>query len=258
MSRGPVPQKAREESLEIAGRCGHVQRYMHREGNLCELTIMSPGIVRFVTAMRLVRLSSDPRDILHEYATVIGQLRFIASSPSISRELWLRTPHGAWRFFRIPDTGILELDRFGMPLANAILSAGTGTASGIPVPVPVTDAGGDTGNSGTMGSAAEKPAGVNGPALRDGTRPLENMPGPGPGVSPEMGPAPAAAKSGTVFENRRASGLSPAPDIYPAGEGGSAGEPDLSQFPGLNLELIRRFIRWRKTRKKKLPGTADR
>jgi hypothetical protein len=118
MSRGPQPLKAKEAALPIAERRGLVQRYQHRRGNICDFSIMSPGLVSFVSPMRLIRLCSTPEDILHNYAKVIGQLRFIASSPGISRELWLRTPHGVWRFFRVLNDSIVELDRDGMPVAN--------------------------------------------------------------------------------------------------------------------------------------------
>lgn len=118
MSRGPRSLRAKVESLPIAEKRGLVMRYQHRRGNVCDFSIMSPGLVSFICVMRLIRLSSTPEDILHDFSSVIGQLRFIASSPAISRELWLRTPRGAWRFFRILDESILELDRDGMPLKN--------------------------------------------------------------------------------------------------------------------------------------------
>jgi len=80
---------------------------------------MSPGFVSFIAVKRLDRLAVLPEDILHDFAAVIAMLRFIVSSPVVSRELWLRTPHGAWRFFRVLDNGIIELDRDGMVLENA-------------------------------------------------------------------------------------------------------------------------------------------
>lgn len=130
MSRGPRPARAQDESLPIAGKRGLVMRYQHRRGTICDFSLMSPGLVSFVCVKRLIRLSSTPEDILHDFSTVIGQLRFIASSPAISRELWLRTPRGAWRFFRVLDDSLRELDRDGMPLAN-----GTGPAA---LPAAVT------------------------------------------------------------------------------------------------------------------------
>ena len=134
MTRGPQPVRARDESLPIARRRGLVQRYQHRRGNVCDFSIMSPGLVSFVCVMRLVRLSSTTGDILHDYATVIGTLRFIASSLAISRELWLQTPHGAWRFFRILDDGILELGPDGLALANGmgpVKDISTATSAGM-------------------------------------------------------------------------------------------------------------------------------
>jgi hypothetical protein len=68
---------------------------------------------------RLDRLTVTPEDILHDFAAEITLLRFIVSTPGVSRELWLRTPHGAWRFFRVLDDGIIELDRDGKVLENS-------------------------------------------------------------------------------------------------------------------------------------------
>jgi hypothetical protein len=120
VTRGRPPLKAQEKAFSIAEKRGLVQRYQHRRGNTCNFSIMSPGLVSFVTVQRLERLTALPEDILYDFAVAIGLLRFIASSPDISRELWLRTPHGAWRFFRILDNGIIELDRDGRVLAPAV------------------------------------------------------------------------------------------------------------------------------------------
>jgi hypothetical protein len=136
MSRGPQPVKAREAALPIAGKRGLVQCYQHRRGNICDVSIMSPGLVSFVCVMRLVRLSSTPEDILHDFSSVIGHLRFIASSPAISRELWLRTPHGAWRFFRILDDSIIDLGPDGLPLKNIVKVKDTSAAGAGPAKKP--------------------------------------------------------------------------------------------------------------------------
>ena len=119
MTRGRLPLQAQEDAFPIAGKRGLVQRYQHRPGNTCDFSIMSPGLVSFITVKRLDRLTVMPEDILHDFAAVIALLRFIVSSPAVSRELWLRTHHGAWRFFRVLDNGIIELDRDGKVLENA-------------------------------------------------------------------------------------------------------------------------------------------
>jgi hypothetical protein len=80
---------------------------------------MIPGLVAFVMVKRLDRLTCLPEDIVHDFSGAISLLRFIASTPGISRELWLYTPHGAWRFFRVLDDRIVELDRDGKPIENS-------------------------------------------------------------------------------------------------------------------------------------------
>jgi len=118
MSRGRRPLEAQEKAFSLAAKRGLVQRYQHRRGNTCDFTIMSPGLVTFATVKRLDRLTVTPEDILYDFTAEIALLRFIVSSPGISRELWLRTPHGAWRFFRVLENGIIELDHDGKILEN--------------------------------------------------------------------------------------------------------------------------------------------
>lgn len=228
MKRGLQSEKAQEELLEIAHRRGHVQHYVHRTGNLCEFTIMCPGLVCFVTAVRLLKLSSTPEDILHEYAAVIGQLRFIASSPAVSRELWLRTPRGAWRFFRISDDGILEIDRHGMPLANGtgpVMNAESAAAEGKRM-VP------DPAFPGRRTSADDRQL----PAVR--------------GPVPEKDPAPGTEHPVHAAEKAGGPWSAPVAIISPVNNPGSPGEPDLSEFPKVNLELFRVFMRQRERQKK--------
>jgi hypothetical protein len=123
MSRGRQPVRAQDAAIPIAENRGLVMRYQHRRGNTCDMTIMIAGLVVFVTVKRLDRLTCLPEDIAHDFSGAISLLRFIVSSPGISRELWLCTPHGAWRFFRILDDRIIELDRDGRQVENS----GTGS-----------------------------------------------------------------------------------------------------------------------------------
>ena len=88
MSRGPVPAMARDESLLIAARRGVVHNHVHRKGNVCDLSIISPGLVVFVCAMRFLKLSSTAEDILHDFAAAIARLRFIEYSQQRVAQLW--------------------------------------------------------------------------------------------------------------------------------------------------------------------------
>jgi hypothetical protein len=239
MSRGPRPLKAKEAALPVAERRGLVQRYQHRRGNICDFSIMSPGLVRFVCTVRLILLSSKPEDILHDYAKVIGQLRFIASSPAISRELWLHTPHGAWRFFRILDDSNIELDCHGIPLAN-----GTG-------PVNDRSTAANTGREAGHSTGQKSVTSGQDAAGKKTDRVKNSLPGPSgnpgkdpaPVFNPTNNPAPDSAAIS-------APAPSPAPENYPV----PATETEDAQPTGINLELIRRFMRWRKERQKKGSG----
>jgi len=244
MSRGPRPLKAEEESLPIAEKRGLVMRYQHRRGNVCDFTIMSPGLVSFICVMRLIRLSSTPEDILHDFSSVISRLRFIASSPAISRELWLRTPRGAWRFFRVLDDAILELDRDGMPLANgtgpvALPGAGTGL---IKKPEPFGKNGKKT------VTAAPQPAGKNpGPGknpapeipAKDPKQTENSAPDLPPAQGPEKDRKPAAIPE-KISEPVKDPG--PAPDLLPG--------PDLEKIP----EHIKKFLKRRNKGRETDPG----
>ena len=179
MSRGPVPRTAKDEALPIAAKRGLVMRYQRRRGDICDFSVMSPGLVSFVCSMRLLLLTSTPGDILHDFAAAIGRLRFIASSPAISRELWLRTPRGAWRFFRVLDESILELGPDGLPLAN-----GSG-----PVKVPAPAAG-----AGLAANLKQVLHTGKRARSRDGTSAGTDGAGPGRGPVPAIVPAMVPAQ----------------------------------------------------------------
>jgi hypothetical protein len=260
MSRGPQPHKAQDESLPIAEKRGVVQRYQHRRGNICDFSIMSPGLVSFVCAMRLVRLSSTPEDILHDFSSVIGQLRFIASSPAISRELWLRSPRGAWRFFRIHDDGILELNMDGIPLVNVKGPVWDGLSPGTGMPAIMGSAPPNSKKTGQNGrTAAGKNAGLqNGPAGAHPSPAHKKLPAPCPAATnpePEKDPDLVPNPTGPVPESAGGCGSDPAQLPVPETNSGLS-EETRRLFTGINLELIRRFTRWRMERKKKGPGSG--
>lgn len=242
MKRGQLSEKVRDGMLERAQQRGLVQLFQHRKGNVCDLSILSPGLVSLISVVRLIRLSSTPDEILYEFAGVIGRLRFIASSPAISRELWLRTPRGAWRFFRVLDDGIAELDRYGMPLANAGVPAGTGSASGMVIPVPALRAGADDGSNGPA------PAGTifknaAGPVAPDRIRADEPMPlsCPVPGPAPGNDPPRVLTAHGPEAAEGREYGL--------CDESGTPEKPACSEYPGLNPGLLKMFMRWREEKR---------
>lgn len=149
MTRGRRPERTVERALEIAEKRGPVQQYQHGPGMICNFTIFIAGCLAQIRIKRVRHLRCSLQWLEREAAEELAGLRLIASSGEISRELWICAPHSGFRFFRICDTSLVELDRDGRPLP---------AKSPVPVPRPAT-------------AGAKKVPGVAG------------QPGPGPGTS---------------------------------------------------------------------------
>jgi hypothetical protein len=76
--------------------------------------IYCQGFVAHVRIKRVTRVHCSHAWIESEAADALTTLRAIASRPGISRELWVFLPRGAFRFYRVTDTGLVELDRDGV------------------------------------------------------------------------------------------------------------------------------------------------
>jgi len=133
MTRGRQPLMAQQDANPIAEKRGIVMHYQHEPGNLCDFSIMSPDRVAFVRVKRVRRLCCTIEELVWNFAPEIAAIRIIASSPVIFRELWICSPKGAWRFFRICDASILELGRDGLQLAAGPAPAAVAASAG-PVP----------------------------------------------------------------------------------------------------------------------------
>jgi hypothetical protein len=117
MTRGRQPIVAQEDANPIAKKRGIVMHYRHEPGSLCDFSIMGPERVAFVRVKRVRRLCCSIEEIARQFAPEIAALRIVASVPAISREIWIYSPKGMFRFFRICDASIIELGRDGLPVA---------------------------------------------------------------------------------------------------------------------------------------------
>jgi hypothetical protein len=150
MSRHPL--KALEKAGPIARQRGYVQYYERGAGMNADFTITTPEIFAPVKIKRMRYLRCTIRWLERVAAEEIAGLRLFPSSHEISRELWFCSPEYAFRFFRICDTGLVELGRDGRPLpekspvpgpgpgaapvaSRGIVPAGPGTSPGDP-PLP--------------------------------------------------------------------------------------------------------------------------
>ena len=78
-----------------------------------DFTITCTSPVAFVRVKYTPRILASADEIAAEYRHEVRLLRSITQEAAISRELWLRSKHGTWRFLRVTADGIAELGRDG-------------------------------------------------------------------------------------------------------------------------------------------------
>ncbi|MDD1687879.1 hypothetical protein [Methanoregula sp.] len=116
MTRGRHPVRALEKADKIAKERGLVQYYERGPKMLADFTITGPMIHAPVKIKRMPYIRCTLRWLEREAAAGIAGLKMYPSSKEISRELWIYSPDYFWRFFRVCDTGLVELGRDGVPL----------------------------------------------------------------------------------------------------------------------------------------------
>jgi hypothetical protein len=113
MARGRKPLIALSEAKHIAERRGEVRHFRHEPDMICSFVIYIVGLVAHVRIRRVERIRVTAKWLEREAAEDLATLRFIVSSPEISRELWIYTPKRTFRFFRVLADSLAELDRSG-------------------------------------------------------------------------------------------------------------------------------------------------
>jgi len=114
MTRGRQPLVALREAGQIARKRGEVRHFAHEPGMICNFVIYCMFLTAHVRIKRVSRLRCPLSVIEREAADALTTLRAIAPGPGISRELWVYLPRGSFRFFRVEETGLIELDRDGV------------------------------------------------------------------------------------------------------------------------------------------------
>jgi hypothetical protein len=85
-------------------------RFCHDPTRPCDFVIVGTDRISFVSIHRIRKIHSTIADIVQEYGWAIEKIcRIPAISGSVSRELWLCSYYGTWRFFRITDASPVEL-----------------------------------------------------------------------------------------------------------------------------------------------------
>lgn len=120
MSRGPPSHRARAEAIPVARRRGTIQMAACGQENLYDFAIVSSLPVAFVRVSYCARIHTPIAVIKNDFEDLLIRLSRISRHDAISRELWLRSRHGTWRFFRLAENVLVELGWDGLPLPGEI------------------------------------------------------------------------------------------------------------------------------------------
>ncbi|MFA4823896.1 MAG: hypothetical protein WC593_01925 [Methanoregula sp.] len=118
MSRGPPSRRALADAIPIARQRGAIQVAGRGPEKLYDFTIVSVLPVVFVRVSYCAHIHAPAAELAGEFKDCLDRLCLITKHESISRELWLRSRHGTWRFFRLIAECLVELGRDGQPLAG--------------------------------------------------------------------------------------------------------------------------------------------
>ena len=113
MTRGPIPKKAIDTAIPVARARGLVAGCTPGRESTCDFVICEPVQTSLVRVRPGRRLHCPVQEIAEKYAEPLGRLRLVPDTAGRSRELWICGQYGTFRFFRVENTGLLEIDRNG-------------------------------------------------------------------------------------------------------------------------------------------------
>ena len=116
MTKGRPATTGVDDAVVIARKRGCVMRIVHGLESLSDLVIRTAAYVVFIKTRRTEKITATIQEIEHMYRNLIAELRLLPISAQILRELWIYSKHGTYRFFRIGEAGLTEVDRHGMPV----------------------------------------------------------------------------------------------------------------------------------------------
>lgn len=119
MTKGRPATTGIDHAVRIARERGCTMKICYGLENVCDLVIRTATHVIFIKARRTEKIVSALHEIESAYRDLIDELRLFPTSAQILLELWVYSKHGTFRFFRVGETGISEIDRVGAPVDSA-------------------------------------------------------------------------------------------------------------------------------------------
>lgn len=118
MTRGRPPQKALDEALPIAKGRGRLMQFTDGPPFEYDYLFMSGERICCAWVRRTRRIWCSPATLESQCAEAITKYRQLPAPAALTREIWYWSPYGIFRFFRIEDDGLTEIERDGRDLAR--------------------------------------------------------------------------------------------------------------------------------------------
>ena len=109
MTRGPVSEQAIAWAVALAAVRGTVYDFRKQRECPCDFQIVSSSGIAFVRVKRTRCLHRTAEELGAECRDHVLRLRAVPRAPAVTRELWICSRSGRWRFFRVTDTGLDEI-----------------------------------------------------------------------------------------------------------------------------------------------------
>jgi hypothetical protein len=118
MSRGPVPKKAIEFAIPYAHARGFVIFSRRQRESVCDLIILGTGRTTIVRMARTKHLRGSLAEMQTQFTGAAAGLRSIPPDPGRVCEIWACNYYRSIRFFRVEQTGLVEIDPDGNPIGG--------------------------------------------------------------------------------------------------------------------------------------------
>lgn len=115
MTKGRPPGQALREAKVIAQRQGRLCENTKGRGLLYDFAIHLALMIICIRVRRIKREARTIEEILEVCSQDIARIRRIPPTAGLVRELWVRTPKGAWQFYIVLDDRIVEIPPESLP-----------------------------------------------------------------------------------------------------------------------------------------------
>jgi len=119
MKRGRPSTTGINNAIPIAQKRGCVMRVTYSPESVCDFFIRTVTLVVFIRLIRIEKIVASVNEIEYDYREIIAELRLFPQSQQIQKELWVYNKYGTYRFFRLTEDSLEEIQPSGEPAKNS-------------------------------------------------------------------------------------------------------------------------------------------